>query len=639
MEVNNMKTIIQNSILVCLAFCMGTACTKESGMEETSHGKGYLEVFATIGEASIAPTRADGDTGDKADAYSVPMDPLYSYLPTNKSGGFKDNGQCKIGIYSLNGTDGKNDEGRLVSTPLTYTGGSFVNEDIKISSMTNLGPTFAYYPYSAVNEHAANQNTDGTLKYELDIYVDNNNNPYTTENKNRVIDLLTASNSGSLSGGKISYSFRHACSMLLIYRGEGFDNGNINNADHSVEVKIKQGLKAYVYRGTSGNFSLTTNTDDTTPTKFATNYCSSYQMEGSEEARPVYSAILPPGAIVEYIKLEDNFGTMQYVYPEEEMKLSSGTRYPVTVKLDGLYPTIYPHDIVAWDDEPITIDPTEKTPGIYSLENFQAWITAYTTNPQDETELKKYGEKENEQSPWTFHLYADIDCSTIIGKQFLIPTFTDCLEGHGHTMKNVTLTKAEGGTDTNIGVIGTLNGGSINNLKIEGITVSGETTENDYIGTLVGTITDGSITKCKITGINIDCKNGKVGALAGKIETGTIETCLLEGNLQLGKEATINADSKKLFGEIGTNFNFSTDATDINTSGVYVFQADTDPVSGGNDDGTGTGNDDGTDTGSGDGTNTGSGDGTNTGSGDGTNTGNDDGTDTGNNTDTDEGGN
>lgn len=68
---------------------------------------------------------------------------------------------------------------------------------------------------------ATNQNTDGTLKYELDIYVDNNNNPYTEGNKNQVIDLLTASNSGSLSGGKISYSFSHACSMLLIYRGEG----------------------------------------------------------------------------------------------------------------------------------------------------------------------------------------------------------------------------------------------------------------------------------------------------------------------------------------------------------------------------------------------------------------------------------
>lgn len=588
MEVNNMKTIIQNSILVCLAFCMGTACTKESGMEETSHGKGYLEVFATIGEASIAPTRADGDTGDKADAYSVPMDPLYSYLPTNKGGGFKDNGQCKIGIYSLNGTDGKNDEGRLVSTPLTYKGGSFVNEDIEISSMTNLGPTFAYYPYSEVNSNKSNINTNGTLKYELDIYTEDNNNPYTTENKNQVIDLLTASNSGSLSGGKISYSFRHACSMLLIYRGEGFDQKSTD-----VTVKIKQGLKAYVYRGTSGNFSLTTNTDDTTPTEFATNYCFSYQMEGSEEARPVYSAILPPGAIIEYIKLEDNFGTMQYVYPEEEMKLSSGTRYPVTVQLDGLYPTIYPHDIVAWDDVPITIEPNEKSPGIYSLENFKAWITAYTA--QNEAELKKYGEKE--QNKWTFHLYADIDYNTITDKQFLIQTFTDQLEGHGHTLKNVTLTKAQSETDTNIGVIGTLNGGSINNLKIEGITVSGETTADNYIGTLAGTITNGSITKCKITGINIDCKSGKIGALAGKIETGTIETCLLEGNLQLGKDATIDANSKKLFGEMGTSFDFSTYATDINTSGVYVLKADTDPVSGGNDDGTDTGSSDGADTG------------------------------------------
>ncbi len=624
MEVNNMKTIIQNSILACLAFCMSTACTKESGMEETSHGKGYLEVFATIGEASTAPTRADGDTGNKADAYGVPMDPLYSYLSTGDGGGFIDNGPCKIGIYSLNGTDGKNDEGRLVSTPLTYKGGSFVNEDIEISSMTNLGPTFAYYPYSEVNNNS-NQGSGSTLKYELDIYVDNNNNnnPYTTDNKNQVIDLLTASSSGSLSGGKISYSFRHACSMLLIYRGEGFDQKSTD-----VTVKIKQGLKAYVYRGTSGNFSLTTEQDNTAPTEFKTNYCSSYLMEGSEKARPVYSVILPPGATVEYIKLEDNFGTMQYVYPEETMTLAKGTRYPVTVKQDGLYPTIYPHDIVAWGGVPITIDQNDKNPGIYSLDNFNEWIKEYTnTTPQNEI-LKKYGIQNLETNKWTFHLYADIDCSTITDKQFLIKAFTDCLEGHGHTLKNVTLTKAEDETDANIGVIGELKeGGSINNLKIDSITVSGETTENDYIGTLVGTITDGSITKCKITGINIDCENGKVGALAGKIETGTIETCLLEGNLQLGKEAITAENSKKLFGEMGT-FDFNTDATDINTSGVYVFRATTDnPVSGGSNDGT--------DTGSGDGTNTGSSDGTDIGSGDGTDTGNN----TGNEGNTDGGGN
>ena len=622
MEVNNMKTIIQNSILACLAFCMSTACTKESGMEETSHGKGYLEVFATIGEASTAPTRADGDTGNKADAYGVPMDPLYSYLSTGDGGGFIDNGHCKIGIYSLNGTDGKNDEGRLVSTPLTYKGGSFVNEDIEISSMTNLGPTFAYYPYSEVNSNKSNINTNGTLKYELDIYKDDSNNPYTEGNNNTVIDLLTASNSGSLSGGKISYSFRHACSMLLIYRGEGFDQKSTD-----VTVKIKQGLKAYVYRGTSGNFSLTTEQDNTAPTEFKTNYCSSYLMEGSEKVRPVYSVILPPGATVEYIKLEDNFGTMQYVYPEETMTLAKGTRYPVTVKLDGLYPTIYPHDIVAWGDVPITIDQNDKNPGIYSLDNFNEWIKEYTnTTPQNEI-LEKYGIQNLETNKWTFHLYADIDCSTITDKQFLIKAFTDCLEGHGHTLKNVTLTKAEDETDANIGVIGTLNGGSINNLKIDSITVSGGTTENDNIGTLVGTITDGSITKCKITGINIDCKNGKIGALAGKIETGTIETCLLEGNLQLGKDAEIAENSEKLFGEMGTNFDFNQNATDINTSGVYVFQANTDPVSGGNGDGTDTGSDDGTDTGSDDGTDTGSSDGTDTGN----NTGNEGNTDGGGN--------
>lgn len=284
MEINNMKAIIRNSILACLAFGIGTACTDESGVEGITGAKGYLEVFARIGEVSTAPSRGEGDTGAEntpsyKDIYGVQMNELYSYLSTDVAGGgFQDD--CQIGIYSLYGTDG-NQENPLVNTPLIFKGSSFVNEGIQIPSMTNLGKTFAYYPYSEINNVNITENG-----YPIDIYIEENNNPYFEDNKNEVIDLLTASNTGSLDDGKIFYSFKHACSMLMIYRGDGFDSENISN--RTVMVKLKEGLEAFVVYETN-KFILKTYPDEGAEQIFETNYCESYQAVGQMEAKPVYS--------------------------------------------------------------------------------------------------------------------------------------------------------------------------------------------------------------------------------------------------------------------------------------------------------------------------------------------------------------
>lgn len=581
-----MKAIIRNSILACLAFGIGTACTDESGVEGITGAKGYLEVFARIGEVSTAPSRGEGDTGAEntpsyKDIYGVQMNELYSYLSTDVAGGgFKDN--CQIGIYSLNGTDGTGNN-PLVNTPLIFKGSSFVNEGIQIPSMTNLGKTFAYYPYSKINNVIKTENG-----YPIDIYIKDNNNPYYStdnnnpDNKNKVIDLLTASNTGSLDDGKIFYSFRHACSMLMIYRGDGFDSEYISNP--TVKVKLKKGLEAFVVYETN-KFILKTYPDEEAEQIFETNYCESYQAVGQIEAKPVYSVILPPGAEVEYIQMMDNFGTMQYIYPEKDLKLDGGYRYPVTVKMDGLFPTIYPHEINEWSDVKIVID---QKGGIYTAEHLKGWMEAYDSDNQSDGSLTKYGIKDDKSGKWTFHLYADVDCSTIENCQSFITTFTDCLEGHGHTLSNIKLTKKENG---NIGFIGNLaDGGSINNLKIDGISISGGTVDNDCIGTIAGTITNGSITECKITGIEIYSEKGYVGSLAGKATSGTVDKCLLEGNLQLGKKAKIAAD-QKLFGEKAEGFTLG----ETNTSGVYVFKAEVDNAeTGGNagsaDDDSGTDN-------------------------------------------------
>lgn len=579
-----MKAIIRNSILACLAFGIGTACTDESGVEGITGAKGYLEVFARIGEVSTAPSRGEGDTGAEntpsyKDIYGVQMNELYSYLSTDGGGGFHDN--CQIGIYSLYGTDGT-DNNPLVNTPLIFKGSSFVNEGIQIPSMTNLGKTFAYYPYSEKN------NVSITEKgYPIDIYIKDGNNPYFEDNKNKVIDLLTASNTGSLDDGKIFYSFKHACSMLMIYRGEGFDSETIS--DPKVKVKLKEGLKAFVVYETN-KFILKTYPDEEAEQIFETNYCESYKAVGQLDAKPVYSVILPPGAEVEYIQMMDNFGTMQYIYPENNLKLDGGYRYPVTVKLDGLFPTIYPHEIKEWTNKEISIS---KNKGIYDLTDLEGWMDAYNSDDQSDDQLKEYGTKNDESGKWTFHLYADVDCSTIENCQSFITTFTDCLEGHGHTLSNINLKKLDNSsTSENIGFIGNLaDGGSINNLKIDGISISGGTDAVDCTGTMAGTITNGSITECKITGIEIYSEKGYVGSLAGKATSGTVDKCLLEGNLQLGKEAKIAAD-QKLFGEKAEGFTLG----ETNTSGVYVFKAEVDNAETGGNAGDDSGTDNGNET-------------------------------------------
>lgn len=598
-----MKTLKKYSILSILSLCICAACTEDIGMEQISQSKGLLKVFAYIGEASTAQTKAGGEgeettpsenTGNK-DTYGVAMDEYYSYKATNNGGGFV--AGCKIGMYSRRSIDGKDDENLLVNEPLkfvkestssSYRIAGFQSENIEIESMTNLGETFVYYPYSE-NNLKVNTTTGTKLKYQIDLYVSDNNNPYNdNKNKNEVIDLLIATNSGSLntSLGVILYNFKHACSMLMIERGEGFENSTNDN----VIVKIKNKLQAYVY-SESSNFSLELEqTKETSiPSEFPTNV---YTMT---EGKKIYSVILPPEAEVEYIQMEDNFGTMQYIRPENGMKLVSGWKYPVTVKMNGFTPTIYPHEIMAWEDKVITI---EKPAGIYDIAGFTEWITAYNgdeTNGDetngDET-LNKYGTKVDGGSQWTFHLYADIDLKSYTGS--FITTFSDKLEAHGHTISNIALQKT---ADGNVGFVGNLNGGSINNLKIDGISFN-SAEQNINVGTVAGTVTSGSITNCKITGIDIESEYGYVGALAGSITAGTIETCLLEGELRLGKYA-INKDddnSHKLFGNISDDFTIEKDQ--INTSGVFVFQSEVGPGTGdtntgdeGSDTGDNTGND------------------------------------------------
>ncbi|WP_075557561.1 fimbrillin family protein [Parabacteroides timonensis] len=602
-----MKPILQYGLLFCFGFFFCTACTEESDTEIIDGTHTYLRAIATIGDATTVQTKTEGDGGGEAedvgstppcDIYGTQMDKLYSYLPTsNKDGGFKEGDKAKIGIYSLYGVGGSTDEDRLINIPLTHVGGKkgyFQNEDIKIPSMTNLGRTLAYYPYNEHNKGADESTgideSSGDFSYPISLYYEDGFTNLNKDDKNKVIDLLVAVNSGTVtSTGEFIFSFKHACSMLLIFPGEGFEHlntpleGGTKNDDASggsslskeVTVYLKHSINARVTYKKGGNFSLSmdkTGADD--HLEFPTNRCDAYKLAGTSwsKSKTVYSVILPPEAEIDYIKMTDDNGTVQYVRPAEDLAvhkpLTGGTRYPITVKLEGVEPAIYPHEIVEWDDVTVKIE----SRGIDDLEDLKGWMEAYNdgNNDGNNENLSKYGE--NNGGKWTFYLNKDIDCSSLEESyQYLIKTFNATLDGRNHTLSGLKFKKSTTrNDDNNIGFIGKLaEGGTVKRLKIDGITIEKDNlTSSDNIGTIAGTIAGGTVENCTVTNINISCDAGNVGALAGTVSSGSAKTCRFEGALYLGVDAI--HDDKHLWGKKEGVDDFS--AAPIKTN-LFVYKS------------------------------------------------------------------
>ena len=603
----NIKTILRYGLLFSAAILGCTACSEDEGIGKgMNEESGYLRVMATIGDAVLVQTKGDENEGTPTnslkDRAGVPLDQLYSYSSSNDGNAFTS--QSKIGMFSYRSIKGDEDDNNLKNLHLTHVGvGNYFQADIVIPSISNLGCTFAYYPYST-NNNVDNENlsTNKKKKYPIDIYAvgteDNSEIYYAEGNNNKVVDLLVASNNGSIgSEGMFMYNLRHACAMLVLYIGDGFDVDDDKITEEEVVVKLKEKINVYAV-SEGANWSLETEGNGTTTgdeVMLPMNKCDSYTLPGITKPSLVYSVILPPSAEIDYIKIKDKFGDWQYVKPKEGQtlfgKLEGGNKYPVTVELDGLEPTIYPHDITEWTDESITI---EKVAGIYNADDLQTWSEEMVKESPSEETLKKFGKK-SDDGKWTFYINDNIDCSNLPTAdapiQSLLSTFDATLDGRGRTLSNLTLKKtADGGA--NIGLFGTLKG-TVTNLKIDNITIEGATgegaSEETCIGTIAGVIEGGEVRSCKVTGISITSDAGHVGALAGKAKpgtsqpdsetrTGTVEKCTFEGRLFLGSGVTINSPEtvRNLFGSMENGFGL-TDFTTFNTEKIFILQSNKEP--------------------------------------------------------------
>lgn len=531
-----MKTRTKYGLGVCLTFILmaGSGCTNDeyaawTGPDATDR----VIITGSIGEAVTAETRVAQDIFD-------------SYV----SGGFSKDDQ--IGFYSQYNNDGQ-EEG-FFNLCLTYSniagtnGGTyetFYNSELG-NIPTNWGNVFVYYPYDKENGTEPKENPD-----KVNIYT-------TDENSNsKVIDLLTAHTAGLSNDGWIHFNFHHRFSMLFIFPGEGFTKAAKNN-EKGIEVVLKQGIEyaqvnsrrtdvMLVPDKSGGNKTFkallngseyTFGSDDEEEGDEPGEEDGDYTLNGKEyDANSFFYVILPSEVEVDYIEIIDDFGKKQYVRPSSSQlpELAAGTRYPITVYMQGDEPTLWPWEFTEWNQ--VTIK-EERSAGIYDLGDLEGWISAYNSYYDQDEPLDPDGEQGKAlaaygnyaDGKWTFYLRGDIDCEGLFaensqGVSQLFTTFQDEFYGQNHTLSNLNLPG---------GLIDTFSG-KIENLKLENMTIVAESGDEGAKGGMVNTMNGGNLTDCKVIGLRIE-GGGAVGSIAGSITAGTITGNSCSGIL-IGKKS------------------------------------------------------------------------------------------------------
>lgn len=471
--------------LFAAAGSMLAGCQNDSAPGAEGADGGPFRIIATI-------------EGNETVGSRVEKDDFGSYLSGVEGGRFEE-GVDQIGFYSLHDEDG---EGQGYSNyPLTYSNGSFSSQELgNIEHPGNLGYIFAYYAYEAGNDGSDGKlgiyNADGTVK-----------------------DVLIAG-SAELSSSAVTLAFEHAFSMLFIIPGDGF--AEAAGSQDKITVVIREKMQAAIEKNDDGiSFVVGPSQDTDIPTEFVARKATDVDLAGQENIPVLYYVILPSNAEVDYIAMENDADEMQYVRPGTALpeKLAQGYRYPVSIRMEGTTPTLWPLTFSEWDSgEDIVL---QEDAGIDTPEEFEDWLTAYNAytggNTSDETlaELAQYGTRDaNDETKWVFRLNADIVCSNLLDGAVaasLVTTLKDTFDGRNHTLSSLNLAG---------GLIGTVaEGGILTGLNIEGITVTTESTA--ATGALANSMTGGEITDCSVTDIRMDAK-GAVGALVGDATAGTI---------------------------------------------------------------------------------------------------------------------
>ncbi len=559
-----MKTNVRHILsAAAVLLVLLSACSREEKWSDMPHSDRFLQIEGEIAGAEVADTRVNH------------LDPLtlsYASFDVGDDIGFFSyhEANCNKGNHN---TEEKNScKGYLKNEKLTYTNvlGShrFMSSTVADITLSTLGVTFAYFPYTdySLIEDAQTDPSKGPKEYKK--YADGGYKPLEANDyyldifreEDKFEDLLAASKRQYFN---INYRFEHQFSMLLLYLGEGFDPKDNDKLTVHLTEKV---IGAHVTRRYF-NWERFEVTVDKVPKSEASNYSygssrfttekiEKYRLPNTSVDKTVYPIILPPGVEIDYIEVKDISGMLQKVKPTEETftdskgnptGLVAGKMYPLTIKMTGITPTIYPHDIIDWvAQEPIEVN---ELPGIYDAIQFGEWLSLYngcvdrisnnTLTPDEITKLQSYGEWNEDEKTWTFYLRDNIDCSTIVpdGSGVLIKKLPKgvILDGRNNILNGLMLNfedKTKQPTDGKIGMIGEINGGTLEYVRVEFVTVRNMHPDIPS-GCIAAEIKSGSVKGCTVrNAAMISRDNKQSGVLAGVITGGMVHECKIHGTIQ-----------------------------------------------------------------------------------------------------------
>ena len=484
-----------------------------------------------------------------------------------------------IGFYSLYGNlDGPDGNGPFYNEPLEfarseqgnrpddrYWRGVFrpINMNYDIGLIKNdPRSTFVYFPYSdrmeAEGMELRRRGDDG-------IY--------------RCVDALAISQISADDDAMMSGSFNHTFSEVVIIRGYGFDSPKPGQEEIKVVTTLPYSHARVVDNKNDGHndWKILKPFYEPDHTDLSEQECREWvAWEGAPyedsngKTYPAKYVIIPTAisgdrSTVNYVELYDNNGTLHKVTTfglmnEGDKRVSPNQRYWLTIKLEGLVPTIYPFAITPWEEA--TSYTEQRARGINTAEEFLNFVTAYNRYNQfgrqvtDEEGLKNFGDKYevNGEVGWHFHINNDFDLSSLTIDNLIIPILRDTLDGRTKTLYGIKANKAF--------ITELQSRGCIRNLNITGLNVTG--TSGSAAGGLIDIMTGGLVTGCNVDGyLNA---NGAAGLAVGRFTAGTISNSSFSG-------LVVGASSHEGNGLVGEAPNEILPGMikEVNTSGL-IFQ-------------------------------------------------------------------
>lgn len=542
------KNIIAVALLALFVISVFSSCERDDNSDYNALADTYLRIEGEIVGTDIKSAR-------------VTPDPQIgiSYLSFGKGD--------EIGFFSfhenncsrVNTAAGHKDDDcdYLKNVCLSYSddAGSkaFISSSIKDIALNSLGLTFAYYPYSDKTK-PTNYIQLGENDHYVNIFTDDG----------QIDDILAAA---KRQYADVNYKFYHKFSMLLIFLGEGFSDVNNDTLTVHLKEKILGAHVSRVWTNKAYPESFELNVDkvsvddgalyDFGSSEFIGKKNSGYRLPKHEDdpARTVYPVIIPYGVEIDYIKLNDITGMQQKVRPSKSVLpgLEGGYQYPLTIRMEGITPVVYPDKIIPWGDS-IRIEAPDA-PGIYSRKDFEDWLALYNENVDnienlpETAPLGEYGTKNDDG--WTFYLRDNIDCEGITCNKYgyIIKELKNnvTFDGCNYVITNLMLNLGDKEPEFGMGLIGEISGGTLKNTRIEFVTVRNVSRDKPS-GCIAAKITGGKILDCTVRQAVMTC-GGKAGVLAGEATGGFAGWCKFHGFVQTPEKPLDDEDIRGVVGE------------------------------------------------------------------------------------------